>query len=231
LVEQILASHSAVEATEELFLILRLAGHLDEQAEEPWQRRLERLAPDVLGALGHGFLTSAARYRTADRPFFIDKNPANWRFIGLIATILPNARIIDVRRNPMDCCFANYAQNYESGVGFSYSQAALGRYYADYVRSMRHFGRVAPGKVHRVIYEDLVDDLESGVRGILDYLGLPFEESCLRFFETERVVLTPSSQQVRQPINRSGIGRSQDYEPWLGDLRNALGETLTDWRN
>lgn len=232
LVEQILASHSAIEGTEELFVILQLATELaDRNPGLTWQQALARARPDVLHALGEGFLRLAQQYRSSERPFFIDKNPANWRFTGLIAAILPNAKIIDVRRDPMDCCFANYAQHYENGVGFSYSQTGLGRYYADYVRLMRHFDRIAPGQVHRLVYEDLVDDLEGNVRRLLEFLGLPFEPECLRFFETERAVLTPSAQQVRQPINRSGIGRWRSYEPWLGELRQALGTTLDDWRN
>lgn len=180
--------------------------------------------------MGETFRRLSRHYRLTSRPFFIDKNPANWRYVGLIATMLPNAKIIDVRRNPMDCCFANYSQHYESGGGFSYSQTALARYYSDYVALMRHFDAAMPLKIHRVIYDDLVDDFESGVRAMLSYLELSFEDSCLRFYETERVVLTPSAQQVRQPINRSGIGRWRDYEPWLGELKSALGDTLDNWR-
>ena len=231
LVEQILASHSAIEGTEELFLILNMAGKLAADAGGgPWQDSLERASPEALRTMGETFLELTTHFRLTDRPFFIDKNGTNWRYIGLIATILPNARIIDVRRNPMDCCFANYSQHYENMVGYSYSQTAVARYYADYVRLMRHVDRVLPGKVHRVIYEDLVDDLDAGVRGMLDYLGLPFEESCLRFHETDRVVLTPSAQQVRQPINRSGIGRWRDYGKWLKPLEEQLGDLVDTYR-
>jgi tetratricopeptide (TPR) repeat protein len=231
LVEQILSSHSQIEGTEELFYILQLGTEISARNPGvPWQIGLERATPEALNDLGAAFLRLSRHFRLTKRPFFIDKNPANWRFTGLIATALPNAKIVDVRRSPMDCCFANYTQHYENGVGFSYSQVGLARYYSDYVRLMRHFDRIAPGKVHRVIYEDLVDDLEGSVRGLLDYLELPFEESCLRFFETDRPVLTPSSQQVRQPINRSGIGRWRNYEHWLGQLQQGLGDVLGDWR-
>jgi hypothetical protein len=116
------------------------------------------------------------------------------------------------------------------GVGFSYSLGDAGRYYSDYVRLMRHFDQVAPGKIHRVLYDDLVDDLEGGVRQLLEYLELPFEESCLRFYETDRAVLTPSAQQVREPINRKGFGRWRNYEPWLDELKEALGDTIENWR-
>ena len=150
--------------------------------------------------------------------------------MGTIHAILPNAKIIDIRRNPMDCCFANYRQHFMLGVNYSYGLEEVASYYAEYVRFMRHIDQVIPGVVHRVIYEDLVDDTEREVRRTFDYLGLPFEDSALRFFETERAVHTPSAQQVRQPINRSGIGKWSHYEPWIGGLKAALGETLDDWR-
>ena len=231
LVEQILASHSQVEGTEELFCILQLGTEISQRNPGvSWQTGLERADATGLGELGSAFLRLSRQFRLTDRLHFIDKNPANWRFAGLIAAILPNAKIVDVRRNPMDCCYANYSQHYENGVGFSYEQTALGRYYNDYLRLMRHLDRVAPGKIHHLIYDDLVDDLEGGVRALLDYLELPFEDACLRFFETDRAVLTPSAQQVRQPINRSGFGRWRNYEPWLSELQAALGDTLGDWR-
>jgi tetratricopeptide (TPR) repeat protein len=232
LVEQILASHSQIEGTEELFFLLQLAREISERNPTiSWQQGLAGADAATLHDLGAAYLRLSSNYRLSGRPFYIDKNPANWRLSGLIATILPSARIIDVRRNPMDCCFANWTQHYENGVGFSYSQVALGRYYADYIRFMRHLDRVLPGKVHRLIYDDLVDDLESSVRSLLAYLDLPFEESCLRFFETDRAVLTPSAQQVRQPINRSGFGRWRNYEPWLDELKHALADAADSWRD
>ena len=144
--------------------------------------------------------------------------------------MLPNARIIDVRRNPMDCCFANYFRYYGTTVNHSFSQAGMARYYTDYVAAMRHIDAVLPGRMHRLIYDDLVDDLEGQVRRLLDYVGVPFHENCLRFFETKRAVHTPSSEQVRQPINRKGFGRWRHYEPWLDEMKQALGSTLDDWR-
>jgi tetratricopeptide (TPR) repeat protein len=231
LVEQILSSHSQIEGTEELFFILQLGTEISQRNPGlSWQEGLAGADAPALSDLGNAYLRLLQNFRLTDRPFVIDKNPANWRFAGLIATILPNAKIVDVRRNPMDCCFANYTQHYENGVGFSYSLSDAGRYYSDYVRLMRHFDQVAPGKIHRVLYDDLVDDLEGGVRQLLEYLELPFEESCLRFYETDRAVLTPSAQQVREPINRKGFGRWRNYEPWLDELKEALGDTIENWR-
>src|SRR5206468_284759 len=186
LVEQILSSHSQIEGTEELFYILQLATAISlSNPGVSWQEGLARADANKISETGRTYLQWAHLHRRSGRPLFIDKNPTNWRFAGLIATVLPNAKIIDVRRNPMDCCFANYTQHYENGVGHSYSLSTLGRYYSDYVRLMRHFERVAPGRIHRVIYDDLVDDLEASVRALLQYVGLPFEEACLRFYETD----------------------------------------------
>jgi hypothetical protein len=144
--------------------------------------------------------------------------------------MLPNAKIIDARRNPMDCCFSNYWQHFQAGAHFSYSLRELGNYYADYIHCMRHLETVAPGRVHKLIHDDLVDNFEHEVRRLLDYLGVPFDEACLRYYETERPIHTPSAEQVRQPINRSGFGRWRNYEPWLGELKDALGDTLYNWR-
>src|SRR5205085_4918846 len=161
LVEQILSSHSQIEGTEELFYILQLGTSISyANPGVSWQQALANTDVASLANIGKTYLQWAHQHRFSSRPFFIDKNPTNWRFAGLIASILPNAKIIDVRRNPMDCCFANYTQLYENGVGFSYSLPDAGRYYSDYVRLMRHFARIAPGKIHRVIYDDLVHDLD-----------------------------------------------------------------------
>jgi hypothetical protein len=149
----------------------------------------------------------------------------------LIRLILPNAKIIDIRRHPLDCCFANYSQHFLAGADYSYGFDELAARYGEYVRLMRHLDEAAPGAVHRVIYEDLVEDLEQGVRRLLDYLELPFEEACLRFFETERAVHTPSAEQVRQPINRLGLGKWKPYEPWIGGLKHALGDLVSEWRH
>lgn len=231
LLEQILSSHSRVEATEELFVVPQLSGELAQLHPQRGQRAIEDLTAEEMEALGERYIQLARVHRRTDHPRFTDKNPNNWRQIGLILSMLPNAKVVDIRRNPLDCCLANYMQHFMFGGSFSYSQSDMARYYRDYWRMLRHFDRIAPGKVHRVIYEDLVDDLEGNVRGMLEYLELPFEDSCLRFFETERAILTPSSQQVRQPINRSGIGRWLSYEPWLVELKETLGELITVWRN
>jgi tetratricopeptide (TPR) repeat protein len=231
LVEQILASHPAIEGTEELFVLLQISGEL--AAAFPGHEAaqiLPGLDQQQLATLGNRYIALTKRYRLTDRPFFTDKNPANWQYTGLIHSMLPNAKIIDVRRNPMDCCFANYCQHFEAGAHFTYNQRELGRYYADYVQTMRRFDEVAPGRVHRLIHDDLVDNFEQEVRRLLEYVGVPFEESCLRFHETQRAIHTPSSEQVRQPINRSGFGRWRNYEPWLGELKDALGSTSVDWR-
>jgi tetratricopeptide (TPR) repeat protein len=231
LIEQILASHPMIEGTEELFVLHQLETELAREHPDSQPAELVRgLAHADCDRLGSRYIELAGRSRRTSRPMFTDKNPANWRYLGLIHCMLPNARIIDARRNPMDCCFANYAQHYQAGANFSYDQRALGRHYSDYVLAMRHFDRVLPGRIHRLIHDDLVDDFEAEVRRLLDYIGVPFDEACLRYYETERAVHTPSSEQVRQPINRSGFGKWRNYEPWLSDLKAALGETLDNWR-
>jgi tetratricopeptide (TPR) repeat protein len=231
LTEQILSSHSQIEGSEELFIINRFSNELlkDHPDQDPAEI-LRELRDEDFKAFGERYFEISSRSRRTHRPFLTDKYPGNWKFVGLIHCTLPNAKIIDVRRNPMDCCFANYFRYYGSAADHSFSQAAMGRYYDDYVAAMRHFDAVLPGRVYRLIHDDLVDDLEGEVRRLLDYLGLPFEENCLRFFETKRAVHTPSSEQVREPINRKGFGRWRSYEPWLGPLKDALGETLDKWR-
>lgn len=231
LVEQILSSHSAIEGTEELVAIHQIEGEL---ARKYGTGEIEKIIPELLpkefAQLGRRYLELTQFHRRTNRPRFTDKNPGNWRETGLIHAMLPNAKIIDVRRNPLDNCFANYAQHYLFGVNYSYGQREVAAHYRQYVRLMRHFDEVIPGVVHRIIYEDLVDNFEAEVRRLFDYLELPFEESCLRFFETDRAVHTPSSGQVRQPINRSGIGKWRNFEPWLGEMKDALAETIEDWR-
>jgi Tfp pilus assembly protein PilF len=232
LIEQILSSHSAIEGTEELFNVQRMAEQLAGGNESRGlEAAVARLSQNEMEALGRRYIEETRYLRRTDRPFFTDKMPGNWRYLGLILTMLPNAKIVDIRRNPLDCCFANYAQHFMWGVRFAYAQNDLGKFYRDYVRMMRHIDEIQPGRVHQIVYEDLVDNFESEVRRLLEYLGLPFEQSCLDFHETERAVHTPSSEQVRQPINRSGIGKSRHYEPWLGELRTALGDLIVDYRH
>ena len=232
LVEQILSSHSQIEGSEELFIVSNLSTELvnDHPHEDPAEI-LRGLKNEDFESFAKRYFEISSRSRRTQRPYLTDKYPGNWKLVGLIHCMLPNAKIIDVRRNPMDCCFANYFRYYGSAADHSFSQAGMGRYYADYVEAMRHFDAVLPGRVHRLIHDDLVDDLEGEVGRLLDYIGVQPEANCLRFFETKRAVHTPSSEQVRQPINKSGVGRWRNYDPWLSELKESLGETVTDWRS
>jgi len=229
LIEQILASHSQVEGTMELPDIPALATRTGEGPQR-YPAVLNDLSPDALKALGEDYLQRTRIQRKQGRPFFIDKLPNNWLYAGFIHLILPNAKIIDARRDPMDCCFSNFRQHFARGQSFSYSLDDMGRYYRDYVRLMRHIDQTLPGRVRRVIHEDLLDDPETQIRALLDHLGLPFEEACLQFHETKRAVRTASSEQVRRPINRDGVGQWRPYEAHLGPLREALGEITESWR-
>ncbi|MDB5423827.1 MAG: hypothetical protein JWQ29_1243 [Phenylobacterium sp.] len=232
LVEQILASHSAVEGTMELPDIGLMAKGLGfgdgESASYP--RSLGDLDARTLTALGEGFLQTTQVHRKLGRPFFIDKMPNNFQHIGLIQLILPQAKIIDVRRHPLGSCFSAFKQHFAQGQPFSYDLTELGRYYRDYAALMAHFDEVLPGRVCRVIYEDLVEDTEREVRRLLDHCGFPFEPACLKFYENDRAVRTVSSEQVRRPIFRGGLDQWRAYEPWLGPLKAALGPALEGWR-
>ncbi len=200
----------------------------DDQVRYP--EVLADIPVEALAALGEKFIEDTRVHRKLGRPFFIDKMPNNFRHIGLIHLILPNAKIIDARRHPMGACFSAFKQHFARGQGFSYDLDDLGRYYRDYVDLMAHFDEVLPGRVHRVIYEDMVEDTEAEVRRLLAYCGLPFEEACLRFHENDRAVRTASSEQVRRPIFREGLDQWRNYEPWLGPLKAALGPVLEHWR-
>jgi hypothetical protein len=175
---------------------------------------------------GEQYLTRSAVQRRTNRPFFIDKLPNNWMFVPFIQLVLPNARIIDARRHPLACCLSNFRQHFARGQDFTYDLSDLGHYYADYVRLMAHVDAVLPGRVHRVIYERMVDDTENEVRRLLDYCGLEFEPSCLEFYKTDRAVRTPSSEQVRRPIYRDATEEWRAYESHLGPLKAALGPVL-----
>ena len=233
LVEQILASHSRIEGIDELPHMPAMAKGLGApsfgQASSGYPETLAGLTPDELRRLGSDYLERAHAHRRTDKPFFIDKLPNNWVHIGLISLILPNAKIVDVRRHPLDACFSNWKHLYRFEQRFTYDLAEMGAYYRDYVDLMRHYEEVLPGRVHRLIYESLVGDTEGEVRRLLDHLGLEFEPQCLRFFENKRAVATPSSEQVRRPINRDGIARWRPYEPWLEPLKAALGPALTTY--
>jgi predicted Zn-dependent protease len=232
LIEQILSSHSAVEGTMELPEIIAMTRSLRKLAESPkstsYHEVLATQGEQELRELGERYLERTRIHRKHGAPFFIDKMPNNFAHIGLIHLALPNAKIIDARRHPLACGFSGFKQHFARGQNFTYSLDDIGRYYADYVELMAHFDQVLPGRVHRVVYEAMVDDTETEVRRLLDYCGLPFEEQCLRFFENDRPVRTASSEQVRQPIYREGIDHWRNFEPWLGPLKAALGPVL-DW--
>jgi hypothetical protein len=228
LIEQILSSHSTIEGTSELPYLPSLTRRLerDEPSGIPYPELLAKLDNAKIRELGEEYLRNAAPHRKSDRRFFIDKLPNNWMNIGFLRTILPNAKIIDARRHPLDCCFSNFKQNFARGQAFSYSLEDLGHYYSDYVRLMDHFDRVLPGAVHRVIHEQLLAEPEAEVRRMLRYLGGEYEAGCLEFHQSGRAVRTPSAEQVRRPINRDGVDRWKAYDPWLGPLREALGPVL-----
>jgi tetratricopeptide (TPR) repeat protein len=233
LLEQILASHSQVEGTQELPNIQQIVTKLRGRESDPdfprYPRVLNELKAEDCHAIGKHYLAGARSYRT-DKPFFIDKMPNNFRHIGLIHLILPNARIIDARREPLACCFSNFKQLFANGQEFTYSLDDIARYYRTYLELMRHWDKVLPGRVLRIRYEDVVDDLEGNVRRLLEFCALPFEAQCIEFHMTERSVRTASSEQVRQPLNRDGLGQWKNFEPWLGPLKTALGDALVKWR-
>ncbi len=225
LLEQILASHSQVEGTTELPEILRLAGELQGRDADPANPRypavLKDLKPEDFLRFGENYIADTRVYRSG-LPRFIDKMPNNFRHIGLIHLILPNAKIIDARRDAMACSFSNFKQLFASGQEFTYSLEDIASYYRMYVELMRHWDQALPGKVLRVQHEDLVEDLEGNVRRILAFCDLDFEPSCLTFYKTERSVRTASSEQVRQPIYKEGLDQWRNFEPWLGELKSAL---------
>jgi len=232
LVEQILDSHPDIEGTAELSefpTVVREQGEIAHRRGITVSEHLRRMSADELRALGEDYLERVRVYRQTDKPFFTDKMPVNWMYAGVIRLFLPNAKIVDVRRHPLACCFANWKQLYGRGLEHTYSMENMGRYYADYVRLLRLMDRVQPGKIHRVIYERVVDDVEGEVRRLLDYLGLPFDDACLNFHSNERSVRTISAAQVRRPINREGLDQWRPYEQWLGPLKDALGPALDDW--
>ena len=229
LIEQILASHSQVEGTMELSDIGIIAQDLG-WAGADYPAVLADLDAAAAAKLGERYLQRTRVHRKLDRPRFVDKMPDNFQHLGLIHLILPNARIIDARRHPLGACFSAFKQHFAQGQDFSYDLEDLGRYYRDYVDVMDHVDRALPGRVHRVIYEDMVEDTEVQIRRLLDYCGLPFEEACLRFYDTERSVRTVSSEQVRRPIFRDGLEQWRNYEPFLAPLKDALGDVLDHWR-
>ena len=231
LIEQILASHSQVDGTMELHNILNLAKRLrgrDEPSESPrYPRILRDLEKDYFRRFGEQYIADTRPYR-GTVPRFIDKMPNNFFHVGLIRLVLPNAKVIDARRHPLACCFSGYKQLFGEGQEFSYDLETVGNYYRQYVKLMAHWDRVLPGFVLRVQHEDVVEDLEGQVARLLDFCGLPFEQACVDYHRTERNVFTPSSEQVRRPIDRGGLDKWRPFEPWLGPLKRALGPELVD---
>ncbi|WP_189402918.1 tetratricopeptide repeat-containing sulfotransferase family protein [Arenicella chitinivorans] len=228
LLEQILSSHSQVDGTLELPNILALAHSLRRgdrlSNESHYPAVLATLTEEQRVAFGQQYLDDTRVHR-AGAHYFIDKMPNNFRHIGLIKAILPNAKIIDARRDPMACCFSGFKQLFAEGQEFSYSLHDIGRYYRDYEELMTHWRRVFPDSILHVQYEDVVNDLEGQVRRILHYCGLPFETACLDFHATQRAVRTASSEQVRRPINTDGLDQWRHYAPWLDPLVHALENT------
>lgn len=227
LVEQILASHPDIEGTKELPYLGALAARL---LREGWMTRLASATPAQLQAWGEDYLAEAEAHRTLGRPRFIDKTPNNFQHIGLIRLILPKARIVDVRRNPMASCFSVFKELFAEGHEYSYDLGDLAAYYRHYLAVVRHFQGIAPGSAHTLIYEDLVENTEREVRGLLAAVGVAFDPACLDFHNTDRAVRTVSSEQVRQPIYRSGLDHWRRFETWLGPLAEGLGDELARWR-
>jgi tetratricopeptide (TPR) repeat protein len=234
LLEQILASHSQVEGTTELpnvqQIVTRLRGFGPESAEPRYPRILGSLSAEDFRKLGEEYLEGTRIYRSG-KPHYIDKMPNNFRHVGLMHLMLPNAHIIDARREPMACCFSNFKQLFANGQEFTYSIEDIARYYRTYLELMRHWDRVLPGRVLRIFHEDVVDDLEGSVRRMVDFCGLEFEPQCVAFHETKRSVRTASSEQVRQAIFRGGLEQWKHFEPWLGPLQDALGDALRQYRD
>jgi tetratricopeptide (TPR) repeat protein len=233
LIEQILASHSQIHGTQELPHIPRLVRGLEELQRDPFHPRypgvLVEVAPREFCTLGKRYISDTRLYR-GNKPFFIDKMPNNFQHLGLIHVILPNATIIDVRREPMACCFSNLKQLFASGQEFSYSMEHIARYYRNYLDLMKHWDAVLPGRVLRISYEDLVENLERNVRRLLEFCNLKFEPVCLEFYKSNRSVATASSEQVRQPLFREGLLRWRNYESWLGPLKRHLDDALVRYR-
>ncbi|MEL7186782.1 MAG: sulfotransferase, partial [Pseudomonadota bacterium] len=229
LIEQILASHSAVDGTHELHNLANevRASNRGRNAGEHFPDSLLQFAPHEWRDIGAAYIASTQKYR-AGAPYFIDKNPNNFVFTGLLRLALPNAKIINARRHPMDSCFGSFKQLFASGQPFTYDLVEVGEYYLQYVRLMQHWHEVAPGYVLDVQYEDVVADLDTQVRRILEFCGLPFEDSCLRFHETERAVKTASSEQVRRPLYASSVNLWKNYESHLGDLAEVLEPLLVE---
>jgi len=231
LLEQILASHSQVDGTLELPNIIALSHRLRRgaraSANSNYPDVLTRLTDEQLKEMGETYLRDTNIHR-AGAPFFIDKMPNNFRHIGLIKLILPNAKIIDARRHPMACCWSGFKQLFAEGQEFAYSLEDIGQYYRGYIDLMDHWHDVLPGEILTVHHSRVVDNLEAEVSKILEFCNLPFEQSCVEYYKTERSIRTPSSEQVRQPIFRDSIDAWQDYATWLDPLKASLGKEIRE---
>ncbi len=234
LLEQILASHSLVEGTQELPNIHQIVSNLRGRDPDPsnprYPRILAEMSAEEFRVLGRKYLADTRVYRSG-RPYFIDKMPNNFRHLGIIHLMLPRAKIIDARREPIACCLSNLKQLFAKGQEFTYSVSDIARYYRTYLELMRHWDSVLPGRILRIHHEDVVDDVEGNVRRLLEFCGLEFEPQCIEFHKTQRSVRTASSEQVRQPIFRDGLDQWKNFEPWLGPLKSALGDALIRYRS
>ena len=231
LVEQILASHPLIEGTAELPVMNTIAARLRRSSGQTIGEAIAALEPSEIAAIGEEYMERTRPFRQTGKPYFVDKMPGNWINATLIRLALPNAKMVDARRYPMACGFSNFKQNYATGVTFSYSLRSIGEFYYDYWRFMRHFDGVQPGAVHRMLNEKLIEDPDGEVRRLLAYIGVPFDDACLEFHANKRAVRTPSAEQVRRPINRDGVDAWRPYEPWLGELKEALGPSLEGWES
>ncbi|MFZ9396561.1 MAG: sulfotransferase [Erythrobacter sp.] len=225
LLERVLGMHSAIEPMGELTLIANIVRRLGrEQAAEELERRVAELSANELDAVRARYFARVQERRPSTSPYFVDKLHMNWKHLPLILRALPHAKVIDLRRDPLDCCWSNYKTLFARGHPAASDLADLGRFYRDYVRLTDHFRSLAPDKVMLVDYQELVGSFEPTIRAVLEFLGLPFEPACLEFHRSEAPVATASSEQVRKPLNREGVGIWRNYEPWLGPLKEALGE-------
>jgi hypothetical protein len=248
LLEQILSSHSAIEGLGELpdldntlvhpLTAFREEIQLDEFANgyavdksalvTAYTKLFDRFGADRFRSMGEHYLQMTGVRRNSERPFFTDKALRNFFYVGMIHLMLPHARIVDARRHPLDCGWSCFKSQFP-GNNFALRLSDIGEDYANYVRFMAHFDRVLPGRIHRVIHEQLLAEPENELRHLFNYLDLPFEEQCLRFYENKRPVFTQSSEQVRQPLSKAGMGQWLPYEPWLGPLKAALGPVLENY--
>ena len=223
LVDQIISSHSMVDGTQELPNIIKIAAELNNDSDDNYPEVLEDLKSNELSALGLDYIRET-KWARESAPFFIDKMPNNFIHIGLIKTILPNAKIIDTRRDAMDTCFSCFKQFFARGQLFTYSLEDLGNYYVDYIKAMNHWHKVYGEDIYTVHYDNVINNTESTIRELIEYCELPFEDNCLEFYKSSRPVKTPSAEQVRQPIYKSGLNYWKNYADFLSPLKKIIDE-------